>query len=74
MGILKVSIFSLMLGLFIGFFLVYVTTPTPKIVFKYPTIDNITNTTFVDDSNVCHKYYAIEIPCSNSQNNHQKDN
>jgi hypothetical protein len=63
-----------MIGLFIGFFLVYITTPQPKIVLKYPTIDNIGNTTYVDDNNVCHKYYAIEIPCSDLKNNHQMDN
>ena len=60
---IKVDILFILLGLFIGFFIVYVTTPKPKIVIKYPTIDNINDTTYVDKNGTCYKYYAKEIPC-----------
>lgn len=60
---MKVEIFYIALGLFIGFFIVYVTTPPPKIILKYPTIDNIQNTTYIDENDMCYKYFASEVPC-----------
>ncbi|XWV24831.1 hypothetical protein QJ856_gp0952 [Tupanvirus deep ocean] len=59
----KVEIFFILLGLFLGFFIIYITTPPPRIVLKYPTMDNIQNTTYVDDKGQCYKYYAVEIQC-----------
>uniref|UniRef100_A0A6C0LQB3 Uncharacterized protein n=1 Tax=viral metagenome TaxID=1070528 RepID=A0A6C0LQB3_9ZZZZ len=61
----RVEIFFILLGLFIGIFVVYVTTPLPKIVYKYPTIENIQNTTYIDEKGQCYRYYAIEFPCKN---------
>lgn len=60
---MKVDILFIMLGLFLGVFIVYVTTPPPRVVLKYPTIDNINNTTYVDNNGQCFRYYAREIPC-----------
>lgn len=66
---MKVEIFYIVLGLFLGFFIIYVTSPKPRIILKYPTIENINNTTYIDENGQCYKYYAIEIPCgSNKQN------
>ena len=62
---MKIDIFFLLLGLFIGFFLVYVTSPSPKIILKYPTLDNINNTTYVDEKGKCYRYYAKETSCKN---------
>ena len=64
---IKIDIFFILLGLCLGFFVVYVTTPAPKIVMKYPTIDNIQDTTYVDENGVCYKYYAIEVPCTSTK-------
>ena len=65
---MKIEIFYIALGLFLGFFIIYITTPAPRIVLKYPTIENIRDTTYVDQNGMCYKYYAIETPCPvNSQ-------
>ena len=61
---MKVEIFYIILGLAIGFFIIYLTTPPPKIIIKYPTVENISNTTFIDENRQCYKYYAKEVPCS----------
>ena len=61
----KIEIFFIIVGLFIGFFIIYITTPPPKIILKYPTIENIQNTTYIDEKGQCYKYYAKEIPCLN---------
>lgn len=66
---IKVDIFFILLGLCVGFFIIYVSTPMPKVVLKYPTIDNIQNTTYVDEKGVCYKYYAIEVTCPNTNTN-----
>lgn len=60
---IKVDFFFILLGLFIGFLIVYITSPKPKVIIKYPTIDNIQNTTYVDENGICYKYYAKEVPC-----------
>lgn len=61
---MKIEIFFLIVGLFIGFFIIYITSSTPQIVIKYPTLENIQNTTFVDNKGRCYKYFAKEINCS----------
>lgn len=63
----KVEIFYILLGLFLGFFIIYITTPSPKVILKYPTIENIQNTTYVDENGQCYRYYAQEVPCKTSQ-------
>jgi hypothetical protein len=60
---IRVNVFYILLGLFLGFFVTYVTAPAPRIIFKYPTVENIQNTTYVDDNYTCYKFYAKEVPC-----------
>lgn len=60
---IQIDIFYFLLSLFIGFFLVYTTTPKPDIVIKYPTLDDIDNTTYIDEKNMCYKYKPIEVEC-----------
>ena len=62
---MKIIIWYVLLGLFLGFLIVYLTAPAPKIVIKYPTIETIGNTTYVDENGQCYKYYAREIACPN---------
>lgn len=63
---MKVEIFYILLGLFLGFMVIYITSPPPKIILKYPTIENIANTTYIDENSQCYKYYAQEVPCANN--------
>ena len=49
--------------MFIGLFLVYITAPTPNIIFKYPTLNNINDTTYIDENNKCYRYVPKPIPC-----------
>lgn len=60
---MKVEIFFIILGLGLGLFIIYILAPAPKIILKYPTIENINNTTYVDENGNCYKYYAKEISC-----------
>ena len=65
---IKIDIFYFFISLFMGFILVYLTSPKPKIIFKYPTLDNISNMKFIDENNVCYKYKPVEIKCDLSKN------
>ena len=60
---MRIIIWYVLLGLFLGFLIIYLTSPPPKVVIKYPTIENIGNTTYVDENGQCYKYYAREISC-----------
>jgi len=59
---LKVEIFYIILGLFIGFLVVYILTPTPNIVFKYPNAEQIQNKIF-NDNGQCYQYQLQKINC-----------
>lgn len=49
--------------LFISFLVLYLVAPEPKIVVKYPDIQNAESTLYVDDNNVCYRYKKKEITC-----------
>jgi hypothetical protein len=56
---IKVEIFYIILGLFLGFLVIYAASPPPKVVIKYPNPD----TTYVDENGTKYKYFAKEVPC-----------
>jgi len=55
--------FAFFMALGIGLLYTYLTTPYPKIVYKFPTPYNAGKITYVDESNVCYKYKANKVQC-----------
>lgn len=51
-----IDLFFVIMGLFIGFMVVYIISPPPRIIIKYPTSNNINNITYTDDNNQHYKY------------------
>ena len=51
----KINPFVFFVSLFVGLLITYVTTPTPDIVYQYPTPENLSQT-YIDDANVCFQY------------------
>ena len=47
----------------VGMFLVYISTPKPRIIIKYPTPQNAGKIIYKDNSGVCYKYLAKEVKC-----------
>jgi hypothetical protein len=47
----------------IGIFFVYISTPKPKIIIKYPTPQNAGKIIYKDNSGLCYKYLAKEVKC-----------
>lgn len=65
----KIIPFYFFIALFIGFLLTYSFTPPPKIVYKYPTPDNVNELVFKDDVNNCYKYKTTNIKCPKNEKN-----
>ena len=59
-------VFFIALG--VGIFIAYVMNPTPKIVHKYPTVENAGKITYLDDEGVCYKYNYEEVSENDIQN------
>ena len=59
--------FYFLISLFIGFFIVYSTSPPPEIIIKYPTPDNVNDIIYKDSNDVCYKYKANEVECPSNK-------
>lgn len=58
MIIMTTDILLLFSSLICGVLYSYITTKV-ETVLKYPTLENINNITYIDDSGVCYKYKAV---------------
>lgn len=58
------EILCIIIGLIIGFLIIRITSPAPKIILKTPTLDNISDTIYVDENGTRYKYYAKEVSCT----------
>ena len=59
-------ILPFILGLLLGFIGIYVMKPDEKVVFRYPTPDNVKNTTYRDKNGVCYSYQVEKVDCDKS--------
>lgn len=58
-----ISLPVFILSLSIGLFYVYISVPNPKIIYVYPTPDNLRNFQFKDRADNCFSFKAKEVPC-----------
>lgn len=61
----KIFIISLIIGLLY----VYLSVPTPKLIYVYPTPDNIDNIEYVDIANNCYEFTKKEVNCDTNSKN-----
>jgi hypothetical protein len=59
---MKIKIGYILLGLIIGIILVYLSAPGYRTVYRYPNLENIKSTVYVDENDHCFVYEAREIP------------
>jgi len=45
-------------------FFVYINTPKPKIVIKYPNPDNVKSIVYKDEADNCYMYQADKVECT----------
>jgi len=61
----KVFLISLSLGLLF----VYLSSPTPTIIYVYPTPDNLKEIEYVDMANNCFQFESNELTCPANMKN-----
>lgn len=49
---MRIKIELLFISIIIGIFIIYIISPKPQIILKYPNEKNI----YIDENNVCYKY------------------
>ena len=59
-----VNIYVFIISLAIGTLFVYLSTPTPTVIYVYPTPDNISKVEYVDKAKNCFQFLSSEVPCT----------
>lgn len=58
-----ISPFYFFISFAIGILYVYLITPPPEIIIKYPVPDDSDNTIYKDYAGLCYKYNSKEVDC-----------
>jgi hypothetical protein len=62
-----ISLPIFIISLSVGLFYVYISVPKPKVIYVYPTPDNIRNFQFKDHADNCFSFNAKEVSCANAK-------
>jgi hypothetical protein len=60
----KINPLAFFVAFCVGLFAVYITTPTPEVVIKYPTPETADSLVYTDAADNCYKYKATETTCT----------
>ena len=63
-----ISLPIFIVSLAVGLFLTYITAPDPKIIYVYPTPENVDKIQYVDKANNCYSFKANEVKCPSDNN------
>lgn len=69
---MKIIIEYLLIAIFITFLVLYVTSPKPRIILKYPNLKNEISDIYMDDNNICYRYHRNQVTCPNQETNFSK--
>jgi len=59
------NIFYFFIAFIVGIFYVYLDSPKPRIIIKYPTPYNTDKLTYKGLSEDCYKFHVKEVKCTN---------
>jgi hypothetical protein len=62
--VFRVNWYIFFLAFALGLFYVYISSPQPRLVIKYPTPYNANKAMYQNDDNICYKYNAEEVKCN----------
>ena len=65
--LINVKVF--LISLAVGLLFVYLSTPTPTIIYVYPTPDNIKDIEYVDMANNCFQFESTKVSCPSNMKN-----
>ena len=63
-----ISIKVFLLSLALGLLFVYLSSPTPTIIYVYPTPDNVNRIDYKDKASNCFKFKSEEVKCPSDTN------
>tara|TARA_B100000963_G_C22508842_1_gene617319 strand:- start:46 stop:276 length:231 start_codon:yes stop_codon:yes gene_type:complete len=58
----------------LGLLFVYLFTPQLKVVYKYPTPENVGSVTYIDQANTCFKYKKEMVDCKKNKDKIKQHN
>ena len=64
--VFKFNFLAFIVAFAIGILYVYISTPKPKIVIKYPTPYNCNKIVYRNDNDICYKYSLEEVKCTDN--------
>jgi hypothetical protein len=63
-----ISVKVFLISFAIGILFVYLSNPTPTIIYVYPTPDNVERIEYIDKASNCFKFKADEVKCPADRN------
>tara|TARA_A100001015_G_scaffold320403_1_gene446637 strand:- start:288 stop:515 length:228 start_codon:yes stop_codon:yes gene_type:complete len=60
-----ISVPVFLISVLIGLLYVYLLTPSPTIIYVYPTPDNVDKIIYKDKADNCFSFKPLEVSCSN---------
>ena len=64
--IFRINWYSFFIAFALGVFYVYISSPKPRIIIKYPTPFNANKVYYKSDDGMCYKYNIEEVKCDNN--------
>lgn len=64
---MEIVIEYFLIAVALTFLILYITSPKPKIILKYPSLKNKVSDLYVDDNNICYRYHRTEVKCPSSK-------
>jgi hypothetical protein len=64
--VFRFNFLAFIIAFAIGIFYVYIATPKPKIIIKYPTPYNANRVVYKNENDICYKYQVEEVKCNNT--------
>jgi hypothetical protein len=62
--VFRMNWFSFFIAFALGIFYVYISSPKPRLIIKYPTPYNANKVLYQNDEDICYKYNVEEVKCS----------
>ena len=58
---MKIIATYIIVSMFMTMLILYYTSPPPKIIVKYPTLDQKVSDVYIDEKDVCYRYHRIKV-------------
>jgi hypothetical protein len=62
--VFRFNIIAFFIAFMLGIFYVYISTPKPRVIIKYPTPYNVNKIMYQNDSGECFKFKMEEVKCT----------